>query len=162
MSDSFVVQLTPLFTVGAIGPPLLYWTAMQAGESAWAARVARLLLLIALGTGLAVNNTRAIWQAVSGVGSEFKRTPKFALVGRSGKWQSSAYALPGEATAWLEVGLAVYALALLGWVISQGVWWLVFWMMLYALGYTYVAILAFVQTRQTRLARPKPRLKLDW
>lgn len=162
MSDSLVVHLTPLFIVGAIGPPLLYWTAMQAGKSAWPARVARLLLLIALGTGLAVNNSRAIWQAVSGAGSEFKRTPKFALVGRSGKWQSSAYALPREATAWLELGLAIYALALLGWVISQGVWWLVFWMTLYAVGYSYVAILAFVQTRQARLARPKPLLEPDW
>ncbi len=162
MSDSFIVQLTPLFTIGAIGPPLLYWTAMQAEGATWPARVVRLFLLIGLGTGLAVNNTRAIWQAVSGAGSEFKRTPKFALVGQSGKWQTSAYTLPREATAWFEVGLAIYALALLGWVISQGVWWLVFWMMLYALGYSYVAILAFVQTWQTRLARLKLRLELDW
>jgi hypothetical protein len=153
MSDSFVVQITPLFTVGAIGPPLLYWTAMQAKKSSWLTRVGRLFLLIALGTGLAVNNTRAIWQAVSGAGGEFKRTPKFAVIGRSRGWQTSAYALPREATAWLEMGFAIYALALLGWVISQGVWWLVFWMILYSLGYSYVAILAFAQTWQTRLAQ---------
>ena len=135
---------------------------MQATESSWLSRAARLFLLIGLGTGLAVNNSRAIWQAVSGTGGEFKRTPKFALVGRSGKWQSSAYALPREATAWLEMAVAIYALALLGWIISQGVWWLVFWMALYALGYSYVAILAFVQTWQTRLARLKPQLEPDW
>jgi len=153
MSESFLLKLTPLFTIGAIGPPLLYWVAMQSSTLPLLPRVTRLFLLIGLGTGMAVNNTRAIWQVVSGADSEFKRTPKFAVVGQSKAWQTSTYALRRNATAWLELVLAFYALALLGWVISQGVWWLVFWMALYSLGYSYVSYLAFVQTWQTKLAR---------
>lgn len=155
-SESFFLKFTPLFTLSAVGPPLMYWAAMQMQQLPVAARISRLFLLVALGTGLSVNNSRAVWQALARRGGlEFKRTPKFAVTGRSAAWQTSAYALPRNPTAWIEAVLALYALVLLGWVISQGVWWLVFWMALYAAGYGYVAGLSFVQTWQTRTARAK-------
>lgn len=153
-SNSLFLHFAPFFTLSAIGPPLLYWSTM--GDKDWSrlTRLGRLLLLIALGTGLSLNNSRAIWEALTGRGSrEFKRTPKFAVTGRSLQWQRSAYTLPHDPAAWIELLLALYALGLLGWVISQGIWWLIFWMLLYAAGYSYVAGLAFVQTWQTRLAR---------
>jgi hypothetical protein len=153
MSDSIFLMFTPLFTVSAIGPPLLYWTAMRTSSLPLPARLGRLGLLIALGTGLSVNNTRAVWQALFGIRSEFQRTPKFAVTGQSTTWQSSVYTLPRDPAAWLELALALYALGLLGWSISQGIWWLIPWLMLYATGYSYVSSLAFVQTWQTKAAR---------
>jgi len=154
-SHSIFLQFAPFFTLSAIGPPLLYWSTMgDRGDMPLLTRLGRLLLLIALGTGLSLNNSRAIWEALTGRGSrEFKRTPKFAVTGHSQTWQTSTYTLSRDPAAWLELLLALYALGLLGWVISQGIWWLIFWMLLYAAGYSYVAGLAFVQTWQTRLAR---------
>jgi hypothetical protein len=153
-SDSPFLRLTPLFTLSAIGPPLLYWTAMQQGRSLpLLARLGRLALLIAVGTGLSVNNSQAVFEAIGHIHSDFKRTPKFAVTDRSAQWQHSAYALPRNPTAWLELLLAGYAAGLLIWVILTGIWWLIPWLLLYAGGYSYVAGLAFGQAWQTRAMR---------
>jgi len=109
--------------------------------------------LIALGTGLSVNNSQAVFEALGRIHSDFKRTPKFAVTGRSSQWQRSAYALPRTPTAWLELLLAVYAVGLLTWVMVMGIWWLIPWLLLYAGGYGYVAGLSFVQAWQTRATR---------
>ncbi len=153
LSDSIFLQLTPLFTLSAIGPPVLYWTAMGASGIPPSARWGRLGLLIALGTGLSLNNTRAVLEALFRVDSEFKRTPKFAVTNQFTTWQSSSYALPRDPMTWIELALGLYAFTLLGWVISQGIWWLILWLLLYGCGYIYVAGVAFVQAWQTRSAQ---------
>ncbi len=154
-SNSPFLLLTPLFALSAIGPPLLYWTTIRTNSWSLLARLGRLALLIALGTGLSVNNTRAVLEAILGLNSEFKRTPKFALIGQSRTWQTSTYALPRDPTAWLELILGLYALGLLGWTLSLGIWWLVPWLVLYGSGYSYVSVLTFVQAWQTKVAKAK-------
>jgi hypothetical protein len=63
--------------------------------------------------------------------------------------------------AWLELLLALYSLGLLILVINLGIWWLIFWLALYVIGYSYVSGLAFVQSWQTRTSQSKvaPRLE---
>lgn len=151
--DSPVLLVTPAFTISAVGPPLLYWTAMRADSVPVGVRLRRLALLIGLGTGLSLSNTRAVLEALFNINSEFKRTPKFAVTGQSTTWWRSTYALPRDATSWLELLLALYSLGLLGWAVAAGVWWLVPWLLVYGGGYCYVAGLAFVQTWQTRATR---------
>jgi cellulose synthase/poly-beta-1,6-N-acetylglucosamine synthase-like glycosyltransferase len=160
LSDSPFLLITPLFVFSAIGPPLLYWTAMQQSSPLpLSSRLGRLSLLIALGTGLSLNNTRAVLEAVLNIQSDFKRTPKFAVTHQSERWQTSTYALPRDPAVWLELVLAVYAVGLLGWSISWGIWWLIPWLTMYAGGYSHIAGLAFVQAWETRLARlDTPRL----
>jgi cellulose synthase/poly-beta-1,6-N-acetylglucosamine synthase-like glycosyltransferase len=160
LSGSPILVLTPFLTLSAIGPPFLYWTAMRHKRLSLPTRLGRLAVLVALGTGLAVNNTQAILEAVLGFDSEFKRTPKFAVTDGSNAWQSSSYALPRNPAAWLELLLALYALTLLGWTISQGIWWLVPWLVLYAGGYAYVSSLAFRQARETKTAQAKEAVSL--
>jgi cellulose synthase/poly-beta-1,6-N-acetylglucosamine synthase-like glycosyltransferase len=152
-SHSIFLQLTPLFALSALGPPLLYWAAMKDKSESVTARLGRLALLVALGTGVSYSNSRAVWQALTGISSDFKRTPKFAVTDQPSNWQASRYTLPRDPSIWIELGLALYALGLLGWAVSQGVWWLIPWLVLYSGGYSYVTGLTFVQTRQTRAAR---------
>ena len=154
-SDSPFLVLTRLFIFSAIGPPLLYWTAMHTKSLPLRNRLGRLALLIAVGTGLSLNNTRAVGEALLNIKSEFKRTPKFAVTHQAERWQTSTYVLPRDPIIWLELTLAVYALGLLIWVIIWGIWWLIPWLLLYAGGYTYISGLAFVQAWETRMAREK-------
>jgi cellulose synthase/poly-beta-1,6-N-acetylglucosamine synthase-like glycosyltransferase len=160
LSDSPALVLTPFFTLSAIGPPLLYWTAMRNRSLSPPARLGRLAVLVALGTGLAVNNTQAVLEAALGIDSEFKRTPKFAITDGSTAWKNSSYALPRNPAAWLELLLALYSFTLLAWTISQGIWWLVPWLVMYAGGYAYVSGLAFRQAWETKTARAKEAVSL--
>jgi cellulose synthase/poly-beta-1,6-N-acetylglucosamine synthase-like glycosyltransferase len=153
LSNSIFLLVTPLFALSAIGPPSMYWVAMQIQDWPLSTSLGRLGLLIALGTGLSASNTKAVMEAVFGFNSEFKRTPKFAVVNQSTAWQHSLYTLPSDPLVWVELILAGYAWALLAWSIVLGIWWLIPWLVLYSSGYTYVSILTFVQARQTRAAR---------
>lgn len=152
-SNSPSLKLAPLFTTAAVGPPLMYWTAMQSKGMPWYGRLGQLGMLVALGTGLSVNNTRAALEAVMGISSEFKRTPKFAIIGRSTQWRTSTYALPRDPTAWIELALGAYAAGLLAYSVTRGIWWLVLWLSLYVAGYGSMAFLAFAQAWQRRRAQ---------
>jgi cellulose synthase/poly-beta-1,6-N-acetylglucosamine synthase-like glycosyltransferase len=153
ITESPILRLTPVFTLAAIGPPAVYWTAMAVKSVPLPTRLGRLAVLIGLGTGLSVNNTRAVLEAVLGLDSEFKRTPKFAVTARSTRWQTSSYALPRDPAAWLELLLALYACGLLAWILSQGIWGLIPWLLMYAGGNGYVSALAFAQAWQARSVR---------
>jgi cellulose synthase/poly-beta-1,6-N-acetylglucosamine synthase-like glycosyltransferase len=147
-SHSPLLHFAPILTLAAVGPPAMYWAAMEARGEAWPLRLRRLAMLMALGTGLSINNTKATFEAVARIPSEFKRTPKFAVTERFTSWQTSSYALPHDPTVWLETALAIYALGLLLYSIASGAWWLIIWVLLYAGGYSYIACLAFAQARQ--------------
>lgn len=152
-SNSPVLWMAPFLTLTAAGPPAMYWAAMGARNFSWLTRLRRLVALVALGTGLSVNNTRAAIEAFTGVQSDFKRTPKFAITTAPSQWQTSTYALPRDPTAWIELGLALYSLWLLFFSINLGVWWMVFWLVLYSGSYSYIVYLAFSQAWQMRAVR---------
>lgn len=147
-SHSSLIRYSPILTISAIGPIFMYITTLQAQSQGFWGSVKRLIMLTALGTGLSVNNTRAVLEAIVGVQSEFKRTPKFAVVDQSSTWQQSSYRLPRNPILWLEILLAIYAIGLLLWHINMGMYWLVFWLLWYSSGYSYVAGLALFQARR--------------
>ncbi|NET38665.1 MAG: glycosyltransferase [Cyanothece sp. SIO1E1] len=153
VSKSAVLILAPGLVISALGPPLMYWMAMPQQGMSWFTRLRRLAVLMALGTGLSVNNSRAVMEAIAGIRSDFKRTPKFAIIDGSTPWCASDYALPSHLTVWLELLLALYALSLLGYSLIVGKESLVIWLLIYASGYMYVALLSLIQLWQRRAAQ---------
>ena len=144
-SQSPILWITPLFTFAAIGPALMYWVAMgNEGKSRWE-RAVNLSMLVVMGMGLSLNNTRAVVEALVGKQSSFLRTPKFNIRGRKNTLRKSEYTLPIDPNAWIETLIALYALGLFIYVLTNGVWSLVFWLLLYASGYSYIASLNFRQ-----------------
>lgn len=155
-SHDWVLLGLPWLLFTAAGPPLLYAVAQTAHGARGRKRIGYLPLLVMLGTGVSLNNTAAVLRAVLGIRQEFQRTPKFD-VRRSGEsWVGSAYALSGDWAVWAELGLATMIFALLA--LSNVRLAFVPWLFLYASGFTYVAIVNLVQSRQRRrwLAR-QPR-----
>ncbi len=152
MTQSSLLSLTPVVTVAAIGPPLMYWVTMGYQGISWSSRLGRLGSLLALGTGLSVNNSWAVLQAIFGIESEFKRTPKFAVVNRSTAWQASSYVLSGGWLLWVEVLLGLYALYMVSYSITMQQWGMMPWLLLYASGYAMVVGLTMVQRWQQRRA----------
>ncbi|MDW8071518.1 MAG: glycosyltransferase family 2 protein [Anaerolineae bacterium] len=68
-------------------------------------------LLVLLGIGIALNNTRGVLEALFGTNNVFLRTPKFGLEGDKGKWQNNPYVLDVDMVTLGELALAFYALA---------------------------------------------------
>ena len=147
-SRSWVLAVAPWLMIAAVGPPLLYTVAQVAEGERWRYRLWALPLLVLLGMGLALSNTKAVLKAVLGLRQGFQRTPKFALRRRGDTWIGSAYALSADSLIWGELGLAVFALALLATPdIPCGS---APWLLLYAGSFGYVAGVNLRQAHQRR------------
>ena len=131
----------------SLGPPLVYTLAQQALYPNWRRRLFYFPILALLGTGIALNNTRAVIEALRGLGGPFARTPKFHLEGGRGRWVESAYRLPLSWTTLGETLLAFYALGtvLAAW--RAGNHYAVPFMLLYAGGFGLTALLGVWQAR---------------
>ncbi len=97
-------------------PPLLYAVSQWALYRAeFPKRFSAFPLLVLLGTGVAWNNSRAVWEAFTGRKSQFMRTPKFHIERRQDTWDDNPYALSLDWNTVAELGLAAYALWRSGW-----------------------------------------------
>jgi len=64
--------------------------------------------LMFFSSGISVNNTVAVFDAVFGKKNEFLRTPKFGIVNRGDDWRNKEYVLPFTKTTLLEIFFAIY------------------------------------------------------
>ncbi len=143
---SWVFFFLPFVVIAAIGPPLLNVVAQLDRKRRWRDILPTLFLLLLLGTGLSANCSRAVAEAVLGINTEFRRTPKFAVRRRSDRWQTSTYALHGSPMVWIELFLSAFAVFSL--VMSwhwQGWRGLSPWLMLYTFGFAYVGGVGLTQ-----------------
>lgn len=144
---SSYLWITPVFLFAAIGPLLMYWVAMGEEESIFR-KINNLAMLLLLGMGLSLNNSRAVFEALFGKQSAFLRTPKFNIKEGNIAIKITEYILPRDPYVWLEITLALYATGLLIYVLTQGIWSLVIWLIFYASGYSYIASLNFKQAQE--------------
>ncbi|HEY0783024.1 MAG TPA: hypothetical protein VGE98_11240, partial [Thermoanaerobaculia bacterium] len=76
-------------------------------RSQWSV-VKRLPLVMSIGIGLCVNQTRAVLEALFGRETEFVRTPKHGIRGRLEAWSSKKYRAAKSITPFIELGMAAY------------------------------------------------------
>ena len=72
----FAPPLVAALLLALLGPSTLYVMSQAAIGNDWRRTMVWMPALVALGIGLAVNNSRAVWEALRGRPSEFVRTPK--------------------------------------------------------------------------------------
>jgi cellulose synthase/poly-beta-1,6-N-acetylglucosamine synthase-like glycosyltransferase len=134
----------------SLGPPLVYALSQRALYSDWRRRFLVFPILALLGTGIALNNARAVLEALVGRGGAFSRTPKFRLEDGRGSWADSTYRLPMDWTTLGEVLLTGYALAtiLAAWR-ARNLYAIPF-LLLYLGGFGLTAALGIWQAKLTR------------
>ncbi len=151
-----VFKWMPWTMFAAFGPPLLYLTSKTEHLPRLVDRFRLLPILTLIGFGLSLNNTFAAVEGLLGkTGGSFVRTPKFNLTDKRGDWAGSLYAQSISRLVWLEWAIGLYAVltcVVLG--ISLG-WQSIPWIMVYTIGYFYVAGLNLVQVNQVSRLRTK-------
>lgn len=134
-------------------------------RSVWRS-IAEVPMLMALGLGMAISNSRAVLEALIGHDSPFVRTPKYNASGRDTAWQQEAglVRLPTKRiVVFIELAMAVYlsgcTLLAIG---SEDVNALVSvpFLILFAAGYWYVGLSSIADPGQL-FARLRPRPALD-
>ncbi len=103
------VAVAPLGLLG-LGVPLLYILGQHALYADWAWRSMYFPILMIFSSGMAVNNSRAAMSAFLGKPGEFKRTPKFHLIGTSKHWTRSQYVSAAGSDVFWEIAFGLYTL----------------------------------------------------
>jgi cellulose synthase/poly-beta-1,6-N-acetylglucosamine synthase-like glycosyltransferase len=157
LSGNYLLDIYPFFALAAIGPLFMYLTAMGKRDVPLLRRLFSLLMLVLLGMGLSLNNTRAVGEALVGKKTPFKRTPKYNLRDHQDTGKYLDYLLPKSAMVWLEALTGLYAGALLVVALNQGNWGLVFWLTFISGGYFYTTIISLKQSMEEKRAGSKSR-----
>jgi cellulose synthase/poly-beta-1,6-N-acetylglucosamine synthase-like glycosyltransferase len=123
----------------SLGPPLLYAIAQRRLHPRdWLRRWAYLPVLTLLGTGLCLNNSIAVWQALTNRETPFLRTPKFQVRVTEDRWQRSAYVLALDPLVLGELFLCLYACTTIVVAAFQQNWWTIPFLLIYACGFGYM------------------------
>jgi hypothetical protein len=133
-------------SLASLGPPILYAVSQKALYPDWWRRYSRMPLLVLLGSGIALNNSVAVLQALLGRRNSFRRTPKFSLEGREGLWKGQRYALASD---WMILGellLASYAGLTIAVAWQLGHTWAIPFLCLYLGGFGSVAAIGLWQS----------------
>lgn len=109
-------NLMAVFIVASISTFLFYLFAQRDLRLDWKRRMLLFPVFMASTMGLAVNNTRAVMEALFNRKSDFKRTPKYNIVDKRDSWRGSRYrfANVGGLTTAVELALALYFLIGIG------------------------------------------------
>jgi cellulose synthase/poly-beta-1,6-N-acetylglucosamine synthase-like glycosyltransferase len=157
LSDARLSWPLAYLSLASLGPPLLYAVAQKALYPDWWRRYTRMPLLVLLGSGIALNNGVAVLHGVLGRKGRFRRTPKFSLEGKTGRWQGQRYALALDAMILGEVLLALYAALTIGVAWQRGHTWAIPFLCLYLGGFGMVAVTGLWQSLAPVLAGKRAR-----
>lgn len=149
-----------LFLIATCSASSFYVACQREIFRTWAESLKYLPFLMSLGVGISLNNTRAAIEGFFGKSAEFVRTPKFgATASRDVAIHKKSAKNPLDMKrlqAWCELGLALYLSVCLWYTISLRMWAGVFFLFLFAAGFSYVAALTFWgQYLSSRMARER-------
>jgi cellulose synthase/poly-beta-1,6-N-acetylglucosamine synthase-like glycosyltransferase len=105
----------------------------------------RLPLVMSLGIGLCVNQTRAVFEALMGRETEFVRTPKHGIRGKLESWSSKKYRAAKSITPFIEVALAAYFLEAMIIAFKHGHYLSMPFLALFLCGFGYVGMVSVWQ-----------------
>lgn len=145
-----------LFIVASLGHPILYLYSQSRLHRRWPLRVWMLPVTIALGMGIALNNTRAVAEALLGIRSGFNRTPKYDLRRRGDLWVDKKYRVALSWVVPLELALGVYGAVATAYSLIHGQYAVTPFLFLYALGFLYIGGLSVGHGRIGTLDAPEP------
>jgi hypothetical protein len=125
--------------VVSLGPPLLYLVAESSLYRDWGRRLMYFPILAAVFAGISWSTSCGVWQGLTRWGGTFRRTPKFRLEGRSGRWAESAYCLLPDGVILGEALLLLYALVTVWAAWTRHQYGAIPFLLLFVLGFAVVA-----------------------
>jgi cellulose synthase/poly-beta-1,6-N-acetylglucosamine synthase-like glycosyltransferase len=135
----------PFFIAATFSVANFYTVCQRELYPDWISRVKYLPVVMAVGIGLAVNNTRAVLEAVFGKETEFTRTPKYGVERTGDEWQTKKYHQSMLMQPLIETGLGIYFTGTVLYALANGIYGTVPFLMLFQCGFLYVGLTSLVQ-----------------
>lgn len=111
----------------------------------WTERLRYLPFLMSIGIGLAVNNTKAVFEAIFNKPSEFARTPKYHIENGGDEWIGKKYRQSVAVQPLIELALGLYFTATVFYALANGIYGTLPFLVLFQVGFLYTGLLSLVQ-----------------
>jgi hypothetical protein len=135
----------PLFFAATASVANFYMVCQRELHRDWITRVKYLPFLMSIGIGLAVNNTRAVFEALFSKSAEFTRTPKYGVESQNDEWISKKYRQSFSVQPIIELALGLYFTATVFYAIGNGIYGTLPFLVLFQIGFLYTGLLSIIQ-----------------
>jgi cellulose synthase/poly-beta-1,6-N-acetylglucosamine synthase-like glycosyltransferase len=135
----------PLFFAATASVANFYMVCQRELHTDWVRRLKYLPFLMSVGIGLMVNNTRAVFEALFNQQSEFARTPKYRIEGRTDEWIGKKYRQIFIVQPMIELGLGLYFTATIFYALANGIYGTIPFLVLFQIGFLYMGLLSIIQ-----------------
>ena len=141
----------PLFTESTFSIAVFYvMSERELYPKTWKKTIVYLPLLMAVGIGLTVTNTKAVMEALFGIKSAFVRTPKYRVAQKGEKSQAAKYRKRLKLTPWIEMLLGFYFFLCIFYTFSNQNYFTAPFLILFVVGYWYTGLMSLLQGRFER------------
>ncbi len=141
----------PLFTASTASIGVFYLMAeRELFPKTWWKTFLYLPVLMALGIGLTVTNTKAVMEALFGIKSAFVRTPKYRVAKKGEKSQAAKYRKRLVLAPWIEIFIGCYFFIAILYTFSNHNYFTAPFLILFVIGYWYTGLMSLLQGRFER------------
>jgi cellulose synthase/poly-beta-1,6-N-acetylglucosamine synthase-like glycosyltransferase len=145
--------LAPAFGIVAyllLGPVTYLIMIRKIWHENWRTKALQYLFMIFYASGISINNSVAIFDALVGKRNEFLRTPKFGIMEKNQDWRNNKYALPFTKTTLLEIFFSAYGCITIAISLLSGNPIFIPLIALQTIGFFYVAYLSIIQSKNNK------------
>ena len=146
----------PLFFAATASVANFYMVCQRELHKDWITRVKYLPFLMSIGIGLAVNNTRAVFEALLNKESEFARTPKYRVETETDEWIGKKYRQSFVIQPVIELALGLYFTATVFYALGNGIYGTLPFLVLFQIGFLYTGLLSIIQQYASESVVLKP------
>jgi hypothetical protein len=152
----------PLFLASTFSISSFYLVSQkELFPKSWLRSLLFLPLLMALGIGLTITNTRAVLEALLGKQTAFARTPKYRVESRKDKVRSTKYRKRLGWVPWIELAIGSYFALTVYYAMENENYFTIPFLILFVIGYWATGLMSLLQGRFAGLsissdARTKP------
>jgi cellulose synthase/poly-beta-1,6-N-acetylglucosamine synthase-like glycosyltransferase len=143
----------PLWLAATASVSTFYLVSQRELYPNWRTRIKYLPFLMSVGIGLSVSNSKAVMEALFGIQSTFKRTPKYKIESKKDRWVTKKYLRRTGVMPVLELLLGVYFLLVVYYAISNQNYPTVPFLMLFVVGFMYMGLMSILHVTLSRWLR---------
>jgi cellulose synthase/poly-beta-1,6-N-acetylglucosamine synthase-like glycosyltransferase len=135
----------PLFFAATASVANFYVVSQRELYPDWKMRLRYVPFLMAVGIGLAVNNTRAVLEALFRHQTAFARTPKYGIERGSDQWAGKKYTQAMAVQPLVEIGLGLYFTMTVFYALANGIYGSLPFLVLFQVGFLYMGLTSVIQ-----------------
>jgi hypothetical protein len=143
----------PLWLASTASVSTFYLISQKALYPDWRTRLKYLPFLMSVGIGLSVSNSKAVMEALLGIKTSFKRTPKYRIESKKDRWTTKKYLGRTGVMPMLELCLGAYFVLVVLYAFENRNYPSIPFLMLFVVGFTYMGLMSIVHVTLHRWLR---------